>query len=133
MNGTVNHLLDLRSTNPLQDEAELVWLEPVEHLPPYVRAYRVFCRSRKARPRPLSTTQHVVGFTVPTRNSTYRRVFVLEPNDLGAESPCEAYLSGGAPVESKITSTIDPGVEGVDPSRYPGFAELVAQWKERQG
>ena len=120
-----------RSTNPLKDEAELVWLEPVEHLP-YVRVYRTFCRSRKARPRPLSNAQRLVGYTVPVRDKTYHRIFVLEPHDLGAESPCEAYLSGGAPCESKITSTIAPGVEGVDPCR-PGFAELVAQWKEREG
>jgi len=120
--------------NSLANETDVIWLEDPT-LYPYIRVYWIPATRRRQRPPQSHLGDlRLIGYTAVAQcRHHHRRVFVLEPHDLGAEAPCEAYLSGGAPVESKITSTIAPGVEGVDPCHFPGFAELVAQWKEREG
>ena len=77
--------------NSLTNETDIVWLEDPA-LYPYVRVCWIPATRRRQRP-PQSHLDglQLIGYTaVAECRRHHRRVFVLEPHDLGGESPCEA-------------------------------------------
>lgn len=117
----------------LANETDIIWLEDPSGLP-YVRVVWLPATRRRQRPPQSALGRlRLVGYAAVARcRRELRRAFVLEPHDPGGNGEVfGGYLEGGAPAESRVPSTLAPGVDGVHPYAFPGFMDLIVASKER--